>query len=82
MMSEFSSEAQAASWMFAFAALTSGSRRLATCVTTLLTIVSPATSRSIAFALSISGFDSHFRNSHEASLFFEYELIENGIEIA
>ena len=64
------------------AALTSASCRLAACVTTLLMMGLPATSRSVAFFFSSAGFDSHFMNSHAAPWFLEYFEIENGIEIA
>ncbi len=68
--------------MLSLAAFTSASVSEVIWVTTLLTIGLPLTSRTVAFALSMAGFDSHFMNSQLASLFLEYSEIANGIEMA
>ena len=66
MMSEFSSDSQAACWILLLALFTARSRRFSMWVTTLLMIGLPATSRSVAFLFSKAGLESHFRNSHAA----------------
>ena len=52
--------------------------KFAVSLTTLLIILKPLMSRWVALALSITGLDSHFRNSHAGSCLREKLFSEKG----